>query len=205
MSKANNRPRAAPTGRKYASVGAMMQAEGVSKVIQDKVRQLVSECHIATRLAQLRHQAGITQKEMADKLGVTQSAISQLEAGNDDSITLKQVKEYASLTGDKISMFFGRPYSHTEAVQICGNALKYRLDKLAELANQNAEIQSEIKGFLGDVFCGLFNIIASCNDKLPIDENDSIEEVRMEVVTGKSVFPTAGVTSLESPKEPAKA
>jgi transcriptional regulator with XRE-family HTH domain len=190
MKNTTESPRAAPTGRKFDSVKALMQESGVTKEKQEKVEQLISDSRIAMWLAQLRHRACITQKQMADQLGVTQSAISKLEAGNDDDITLKQVKEYARLTGDRISLFFGKPYSHTEAVQLCANALKYRLDQLADIANQNVELQRDIKAFLADAFFGLCNIITSCNDKLPIGADDVIEDIRMEVVTGKTVVPS---------------
>src|SRR5450759_4121981 len=100
MNAINDRSRAAPTGRKYESVKSLMQGEDMPKAIQEKLGQLVNDSYIATRMAQLRHSAGITQHQMADALGVTQSAISKLEAGKDDNITLKQIKEYARITGD---------------------------------------------------------------------------------------------------------
>jgi transcriptional regulator with XRE-family HTH domain len=177
----SEKSRAAPTGRKYSSVASMMQNEGIPKPIQTKVTQMLNDSRIATQMAQLRHRAGITQQQMAKALGVTQSAISKLEAGKDDDITLNQVKEYARITGDRISLLFGKPFSHTEAVKLHANGLKYRLDELAKTANQNPELQSEIKGFLGDAFFNLFNIISLCNDQLPIDDEDDIEEIKMEI------------------------
>jgi transcriptional regulator with XRE-family HTH domain len=184
--------RAAPTGRKYNSVAALMQGEEIPKDVQDKVFHLIAESRVATQMAQLRHRSGITQKQMADALKVTQSAISKLEAGKDDNITLNHVKEYARITGDRIHLMFGKPFTHTEAVRIHADGLKFRLEKLAEIASQNIELQSEIKGFLGDAFYNLFNIITLCTSKLPVNADDNIEEIRIEIITGKNVTPANG-------------
>ena len=193
MNSANtNASRAAPTGKKYGSVSALMQGEEIPQKTKERVAQLISESRIATQMAQLRHRAGITQEQMATALGVKQPAISKLEAGRDDDLTLLQVKEYARITGDRINLLFGKPFTATEAVKLHSDGLKYWLEKLAEMASQNTEVQSKIKGFLGETFYSLFNIITLCNSKLPIDADDNIEEVRIEIVTGEKVTPPCG-------------
>jgi len=197
----NDKTRAAPTGNKYDSVRSLMQDTGLPKETQEKVAQFARDSWIATRMAQLRHAANITQKAMAEAMGVTQGTISKLEAGKDDNITLRQIKEYARITGERIGLNFGRPLSHTEAVRLLANNLKFRLEELAKMANQNSE--SEIKGFLSDTFSNILNIIALCNEKLPIRDDDRIEEIRVEIVTGKKVIPETG-QSVESLKEAVK-
>lgn len=187
MSTQKERPPAKLTGRTYGSVTALMRGEGVSEEVQQKVRHFAHETRIATQLAQLRQKAGITQADMAKALGITQSAVSKLEAGKDEDITLREIREYSRVTQERIGLMFGKPFSPTEAVQNHANALKYWLDYLAEIANQNPERQSEIKALLGEAFYNLFNIIALCNDKLPITDTDCIEEIRMDVINGKSI------------------
>jgi len=169
-----------------------MQGEEIPKAIQEKTAQLMSESRIATQMAQLRHRAGITQEQMAKALGVNQPAISKLESGRDDNITLIQVKEYARITGDRISLFFGKPFSPTEAVKLYADGLKYWLERLAEMASQNTEVESQIKGYLKDTFYNLFSIVMLCNAKLPINEDDNIEEITVEIVAGKKVTPPSG-------------
>ncbi|MFZ0828692.1 MAG: helix-turn-helix domain-containing protein [Verrucomicrobiia bacterium] len=205
-SNPTNSSRAAPTGKKYASVPEMMQGEEINKDVRAKAEQLMSESQIAARMAQLRHQKGITQNQMAEALSVTQSAISKLEAGKDDNITLSQIKEYSRVTGERISLWFGKPYSSTEAVNHSAEALKYWLERLAEEANQNPEVQTQIKGFFGEFFYNLFKIVSSCSAKLPIDADDHIEDIRVEIVTGKKVTPTSALPAQpKCDKEPAVA
>lgn len=196
-----DRPRAVLANGKYESVTSMMQGQGIPKNVQSKFAHLISESHIATQMAQLRHRAGITQKQMADALGITQSAISKLEAGRDNDITLNQIKEYARITGDRINLLFGKPFSHSEAVKLHADGLKYRLEKLADIASQNEEFQTEIKVFIGDAFYKLFNIVTLINNKLPVKENDCVEEIRMEIITGKTVPTTVAPLAKASCKK----
>jgi transcriptional regulator with XRE-family HTH domain len=157
--------------------------------MQEKVEQMVRSVEIATKMAQLRHHAGITQKEMADKLGVTQPTISKLESSKDGDLTLDQIMGYVKVTGQRICLQIGKPPSDKEAVILYANGLKSRLEALTDIANESIELRGEIKGFLADAFWRLFNIIAKCNDSLIVEADDCIKDVRMEIMAGKAETP----------------
>ena len=173
---------AKPTGRKYTSVDALMGGEELSQEVRTKVSDLTNETRVVLQLAKLRQIAGITQDEMAKHLGVTQSAVSKLETGRDEDVTLREIREYARVTDQRISVMFGKPLTHVEAVKICANGLKIRLEALAKIANQNEDFQNEIKGFFGEAFFNLFNIMANCSNMLPASESDV--EIKIEIVQG---------------------
>ena len=174
---------AKPTGRKYASVKALLSGTGASKALKDKLAEFGGETLVTLQLARLRQEAGLTQEEMAKHLGVTQSTISKLEAGSDREITLHEIREYARVTDRRIGVMFGKPMTHVEAIRLHAHGLKQRLEALAEIASQNDELQKEIKGFFGEAFFNLFNILASCNDTLPSGDGDHVE-IRVEIVRG---------------------
>jgi transcriptional regulator with XRE-family HTH domain len=176
-------PQTAPsgaTGRTYDSVSALMGGEGMSQGTQSKVAQLASETQITLFLAQLRQASGKTQKQMADALGISQSAVSKLEAGRDGDLTIHQITEYARVTGEPIGFRCGKPMTHAEAIKMHAAGLKHRLEALAGLATQHSDLQAEIKGFLGEAFFNLFNIMTLCSEQLPKGENDI--DIRIEVV-----------------------
>jgi len=60
--------------------------------------------HLVRRLRQARSQAKLTQKEVADALGVTQSFISKIEAGQ-YRIDVVQLRRIAKLYKKKIEFF----------------------------------------------------------------------------------------------------
>ncbi len=185
----NNEPRETFPTRKYDSVSSMVRNAGLSKNVEERLSKLINDSRVATRMAQLRHQAGLTQAEMAKELNVNQSTISKLETGRDDDITLGQIKDYSRVTGERISILAGRPFTQMEAVTTYAEALKHQLDALADLANQKPQLQAEIKGFLSETFSGLLSIVTQCNAKV-VEDDDVIADIRVEIITGKSVVPT---------------
>jgi transcriptional regulator with XRE-family HTH domain len=174
---------AKPSGRKYASVDALLSGEEMSQEVRAKVSELRNETRVALQLAKLRQLAAVTQEDMAKHLGVTQSAVSKLEAGRDEDVTLREIREYARVTDQRIAVMFGKPLTHVEAVRLHANCLKERLEALAKIANQNEEFQSEIKTFFGQAFQSLFNIMAACNSMLPAGDSDV--EIKIQIVHGQ--------------------
>jgi transcriptional regulator with XRE-family HTH domain len=194
---------AKPTGRKYASVNALLGGEGVSQVVRDKQSEYRGETAVALQLAKLRQSAAITQEEMAKHLGVTQGTISKLESGPDGEITLHEIREYARVTDQRIGVLFGKPLTHTEAIKLHAHGLKERLEALAAIANQNEELQKDIKGFFGEAFFNLFNIIASCNNKLPYGDDEDVE-IRIEIIKGnKAPVALAAIKQCKQEEVPA--
>jgi transcriptional regulator with XRE-family HTH domain len=166
------------TGRKYATVKDLLAGEGIASEVRAKYREIASETRITLHLARLRQAAGMTQEQMAEKLGVSQSAISKLESGRDEDLTLREVRDYSRATNQRIGMNFGKPYSHVEAVKLHALAIRDRLEALAKLANQHEEMEKNIKAFFGEAFFNLLDIMVSCGSQLPEDKG----EVGIEIV-----------------------
>src|SRR5260370_34818628 len=62
----------------------LIKKEGLGEEVQQAYEEIKTATMITGRLAFMRQAAGITQEEMAEHLGITQSAISKLEAGRDE-------------------------------------------------------------------------------------------------------------------------
>lgn len=78
----------------------------MSPEVQNKIAALRKQTRVTLMLAVLREKSGITQKEMAQALGVRQSTISKLEAGRDDKLTLRIISGYAEATKQRINLRF---------------------------------------------------------------------------------------------------
>lgn len=61
------------------------------------------EFMIATKLIKARLKSKLTQKEVADKMGTTQSVVARLESGT-SLPSLKTIFKYAEATGQKIQL-----------------------------------------------------------------------------------------------------
>jgi transcriptional regulator with XRE-family HTH domain len=64
--------------------------------MSEERRRLVGE------LAEIRHQAGLSQTEVASRMGTSQSAVARLEAGEAD-VRASTLERYAAAVGGHIS------------------------------------------------------------------------------------------------------
>ena len=67
-----------------------------------RVEVVLSEMRIEQDLAALRAARGITQTDLAKRLGVTQPAIARLESGRIKNLTLRTLARYAGALGGQV-------------------------------------------------------------------------------------------------------
>lgn len=158
---------ARPTGKRYASVQDLLGGENVAPEVESRVEELRQETGLTEILASLRVAADLTQEQVAERFGVSQSAISKLESGRDDDLTLGDIRKYAELTGQRIGLMFGKPLTHVEAVKIHAVGIKQRLTALTELADKDEELERSIQGFFGEAFLNFLDILAKCYRQMP--------------------------------------
>ncbi|MEY2410582.1 MAG: Helix-turn-helix domain [Verrucomicrobiota bacterium] len=173
-----------------------MEGEGVSQDVREKVAVLAGETRIALQLAKLRQQSGITQEQMAERLSVGQSAISKLENGRDEDITIREIKEYSRATGQRVAIIAGKPFTHVEAVRLHAHGIRDNLEALAAVASQNVDLQKDIQAFFGEAFFNLLDIISVCNNKLP---NGLDFDLKLEVLSER---PSGTVSTMSAPSHP---
>ncbi len=178
-----------PTGRRYPSVSALMQKEGVSGEVQGLVAELEKETRVTRQLASMRAAAGITQEQMAGRLGCTQGCISKWESGRDEDLTFKIVRDYAKETNQGIGLTFGKPLSHAQAVKAHAFCIRDHLLELAKIAYCDEEIEREIQAFFGEAAFNLMDIVGRCQQQMP---NGGEVEVRVQVM--RQSVPKRGIS-----------
>ena len=94
----------ARASRRYRSVAELLKGEGASPAVLERFNRLVEATRVTTALSIIRHQAGVTQAQMAKAMGTTQSRVSKLEAGQDDGVTLQDLKAYAKVSGKPLAL-----------------------------------------------------------------------------------------------------
>ncbi len=63
---------------------------------------LEEEFALARALIQARRRAGLTQRQVAERMGTTQSAVARMESGR--SASLASIKRYAEATGSRLTI-----------------------------------------------------------------------------------------------------
>lgn len=68
------------------------------------VEENLAEMHIEQELAALRERLGITQRELAARMGVTQPAIAKLESGRVKNLELRTLLRWTTALGGHLSI-----------------------------------------------------------------------------------------------------
>lgn len=127
---------------------------------------------VTDTLVQIRKQANMTQAQLAEKMGVTQSAISKIESGSDESLKLAEIKAYASATDSKIVLQCGTPLTHVEHIKHHVIALKHHLKRLCELSKVDGEIEKGVNTFLSETIYNLLPVFGMAGTVPSVGKGD---------------------------------
>jgi DNA-binding XRE family transcriptional regulator len=97
------------TRRDYTAEGQASYQRWRAKVLADpESRRLYEEeaakSELWLQLVEARHAAGLTQAEVARRLGVSQAQVARIEKRGYDSYTLNTLRRYVQALGDQFSL-----------------------------------------------------------------------------------------------------
>lgn len=131
----------------------------------DRVKRLSGESWLVDQLAAARTEKGITQRELARRMGCSAAKVCTLESSVDRNVRLGDLVKYVNAMGMDVSLAFedkGLPAA--EQIKRSVFAIHDRLNALAELAGKVSDDQSiirKIHEFYGQV---LMNFLAKFGD-----------------------------------------
>jgi transcriptional regulator with XRE-family HTH domain len=110
----------------------------------------------------------LSQKEIADRIGCTQSRISKLESTHDADLRLGDLAKYADALGLRVNIVLeSKEWTPVTRIKKFAFQIKHELDRLATLAAQDHLIAKGLSDFLGEAFFNLVNILQESAKKLP--------------------------------------
>src|SRR5689334_1254954 len=89
------------TGKRFGGVGKFLKQRNTAEEVGNHYREMKGDTSVTRQLACMRAMAGLTQEELAEKLGVTQGCVSKWESGLDEELTLKVIADYARATDER--------------------------------------------------------------------------------------------------------
>jgi transcriptional regulator with XRE-family HTH domain len=156
-----------PSGKTFRSVADMVARKETSNDTRTALAQARRETAICQVLTEIRLKAKLTQQQFAEKVGVTQGAVSKWETGPDSDLTLEIVGKYAALSGEELLLVFGDDLNHVESVKVHAFEIKRHLTALAELANKCDEMAGPIQSFFGEACFSIIAILGKCHLQMP--------------------------------------
>ena len=77
---------------------------GSDAALKRMVEETLAEMRVEQELVTLREQRGITQRELATRMGVTQPAIAKLESGRAKNLELRTLCRWATALGGQLDI-----------------------------------------------------------------------------------------------------
>jgi predicted XRE-type DNA-binding protein len=75
-----------------------------TEAAQDHARTLTNAYVLGHRLAQLREELGLTQVQVAERMGISQPRISQLEKGDIGQMEVDTIRRYITALGGRLKI-----------------------------------------------------------------------------------------------------
>jgi transcriptional regulator with XRE-family HTH domain len=141
---------------------------------------------IVKELMVLRAVRGLSQGDVASRLGCTQSRISKLESSADADIRLGDLARYASAVGFRVDVVLeSRETTAVERVKRLAARIKDQLDHLAGLARGDRKIAQGVASFFNEAFFDLVKLLQGSAEKLPRDAEDGEPPLSFEILEGE--------------------
>ncbi len=186
---------------RYKSVSQMVR-ETTDKAFADEFDRRLHRHRIVKDLMVLRAAHGLSQADVAEKMGCTQSRISKLESSEDSTLTLGDLARYASAVGFRVGVVVEpRETTAVERVKSLALQIKHQLDRLTDLARDDRKIAQGIAGFFSEAFFNMVRILEDSAKKLPCDPESGEPLISFEIIEGE---PDRQTIELNVRPEPSK-
>jgi transcriptional regulator with XRE-family HTH domain len=133
---ARQREKARAQSKTHTSTAEMLRSLEIDEEIVQEVETALTKSRLARSLSALRSSRGVSQQCIADELGLTQSAVSKIEKGFDESLTLRDIEAYARVLGFGVEVRFVKPMTLAERIR----------DHSAQLSSLVHELVRKVKG-----------------------------------------------------------
>ncbi len=155
-------------GRRYTSVTEMVREVTGDKDYAQELEQELGAKSLSRTLFVLRCQKGVTQADLAKRLGWSQSRVSKLENSELDKMKMGDLVAYIGAIDLQACLCFHKKrMTAVEWVKFHAFEVKKHLDRLAGLAHEDEGIYEGVKSFFGEALFNLLHMFENSAKKLP--------------------------------------
>jgi transcriptional regulator with XRE-family HTH domain len=160
--------------KRFASVEDLVKATAADDGQIREFGRMLANSRVVNALIRTRVDAGMTQADVGEKMGRTQSSISKLEHSSDADLSIRDIVGYLKATGGSLNLGIGKQPNRVERIKELAICLKGELEALADLSSHSDDtaIQKNINSFFGEAWFNLFKILCDATCKLPEDDHN---------------------------------
>jgi len=159
--------------KQYSSVSEVLRDAAPDKAFLKEFDEHIAERQLIKRLIALRAARGLSQRDIAEKIGCTQSRLSKLENSKDADIKLGDLREYAAAVGCELLVGpLPRDMKPTYKVKCHTAAIMKSMDDLAHLAKSDKEIAEGVGDFFHELVVNFVLRLRDSAKRLPRRSDD---------------------------------
>jgi transcriptional regulator with XRE-family HTH domain len=168
----------------YKSVSHMVR-ETADGSFADSFDRRLHDRRIVKNLMVTRAGRGLSQTDLAQRMGCSQSRVSKLESSEDLDLTLGDLARYASAVGFRVAVALEpKDLAAVSRVKRLAFQIKDELDRLAGLAHGDHQIAQGVAAFLNEAFFNLVDILQKSAEKLPCNPEDGEPFISFGIMEG---------------------
>ena len=133
---------------RYASVLEMVRDTVPDETFHDELEGYLADNNVSRALSTLRCTQKLTQSELAQRAGCTQSKISRIENSRNDRLKLEDLAIYARAFNMQVSIDFAQESSTADAIGRLARQITSGLDEVAERVKQEGAADEGAKTVL---------------------------------------------------------
>ena len=166
--------------KQYTSVSAMLADSGIDKSIKERIEKRIAGRQLIKHLMAMRALRDMSQKDVAEKIGCTQSRISKLERSTDEDLRLGDLHNYANAVGMDVGVLLAdKERTSVDWIKHHAFQIKRLLERLAKLANIDESIEKGVTRTFRDTLFNLIKIVCDSSEKLPQEDNAPFFRVQL--------------------------
>jgi transcriptional regulator with XRE-family HTH domain len=132
----------------YPDVQEMVRDISSDKKFREDTLDYIGNRTLSRFLATLRCTAGLTQKELAEKMRCSQSKVSKIESSPDDRIAVKDLIQFAQALEKRLAIGFeSQEITIVQQIKHHVFAIKHLLNQLAALAKDDDAMDKGVSHF----------------------------------------------------------
>jgi transcriptional regulator with XRE-family HTH domain len=157
--------------KRYKDAVEMVRDLTEDQAFADSLREYLARRTLVTELCARRAACGLTQTDVAEKMGCTQGRISRVESSTDGDLDLSTLVAYADAIGLSIEItLVGKDVTAVNRVKHHAFCIKRLTDYLAHLAVTDAAIAEGVSRFFNEATFNLLHMLQGSAKKLPPPE-----------------------------------
>lgn len=154
--------------KQYKDVAEMIRDATGDNEVAKELEHNIKQRTIIKQLMAMRAVKGMTQGEVAEKMGCTQSRVSKLERGTDNDLRLSDLRDYLNaIDHNMMLVFVSRNTSLLAQVKWHVSMIKSGLHKLLGLANGDEAINRGVVRAYVETMSDILKMLISTTRKLP--------------------------------------